>query len=696
MGRKKGDSLGGGSTLTDWHRQKRKRELQKNKEQRVAARDAKVKETKTSREIQHDIQQLERQYKVKEGGNPRPHHIQSKLDRLKKELKLVQQHEQDTKSPKDASSSFLKQQQQQAAQWKPMDHPQLSVYYDKVLNPFGEPPPGKPRLFHTPNGGTTMDWRQAGLPGHPTIGQLQHQQQQERERQAEQNRGRVKGNSKVDRSSNSHADRSESNRHKKDSSKDGDSSVGNRRPSEDPKATTNTESTPIPPKRQAAAQTESSGLAASRPKRYGNKQVTDIWALDQDEEESALPPLEEDDAAETSSFSKNKKKKAPKSKQSSPPLLPPPDDCWFYRDQAENVQGPFTTDQMRQWVAAGFFPPHQQVRASNATFFQPLQESLLWSNPSLSNPESSTNTSGDTSSSSVQDRIAALKQERAVETSDNLNEDKTASPNSIHARIAALKQAHTATETNPNPTSPVENDETVPEMDSVQARIAALKQARAAEESNELADEPTKDDDTLSLPKDSVQSRIAALKAAAMEEQRPTEDSVESRIAALKAERTQQMSKESNAPLPAPEMADVAYPVDNMADVAYPVPDGGDMADVAYPVPDGGDMADVAYPVSEGGDMADVGYPVNDDDNAYPTGNDGEPGYPSEYPVGEAYPSGEDEAGDYPVVDSYPVVDTYPLDDGETAAEVEIPVKKKAKVDKEVISMLPSHLRRKS
>ena len=181
-----------------------------------------------------------------------------------------------------------------------------------------------------------------------------------------------------------------------------------------------------------------------------------------------------------------------------------------------------------------------------------------------------------------------------------------------------------------------------------------------------------------------------------MEEQRPTEDSVESRIAALKAERTQQTSKESNTPLPAPEMADVAYPVDDMADVAYPVPDGGDMADVAYPVSDGGDMADVAYPVSEGGDMADVGYPVNDDDNAYPTGDDEEPGYPSEYPVGEAYPSGEDEAGDYPVVDSYPVVDTYPVDNGETAAEVEIPVKKKAKVDKEVISMLPSHLRRKS
>jgi hypothetical protein len=74
----------------------------------------------------------------------------------------------------------------------------------------------------------------------------------------------------------------------------------------------------------------------------------------------------------------------------------------------------------------------------------------------------------------------------------------------------------------------------------------------------------------------------------------------------------------------------------------------------------------------------------------------------------EAYPSGDEVFGeeplddggaDYPVVDSYPVVDAYPSNEGDEIIGEDEAIKqnptKKAKVDQEVVSLLPSHLRKR-
>jgi hypothetical protein len=103
-----------------------------------------------------------------------------------------------------------------------------------------------------------------------------------------------------------------------------------------------------------------------------------------------------------------------------------------------------------------------------------------------------------------------------------------------------------------------------------------------------------------------------------------------------------------------------SYPVVDDNDHAYPVVDGGGgggayPADLAYPVDD-------AYP-------ADEAYPVDD---ACPTDAD------VAYPVTNAYPAGDEQL-------PYPVTD----------AIIEQPAKKKIKVDKEVVDMLPSHLRKR-
>ena len=65
------------------HRQQRKKQLQRNKEQRIKARDEKVVQTKTISSVKEEIFALK-----KRGKNLQPGEVQ-KLQRLEKELKRI-------------------------------------------------------------------------------------------------------------------------------------------------------------------------------------------------------------------------------------------------------------------------------------------------------------------------------------------------------------------------------------------------------------------------------------------------------------------------------------------------------------------------------------------------------------------------------------------------------------------------------
>ena len=88
------------SNPLDVHRrQQRKKELQKNKSKRLAIRDAKVAETKSAKSIQNEIQKLESKV---ENNYHLDYKEKQRLDRLKKELKIVEQaHEQRLKDAEE-------------------------------------------------------------------------------------------------------------------------------------------------------------------------------------------------------------------------------------------------------------------------------------------------------------------------------------------------------------------------------------------------------------------------------------------------------------------------------------------------------------------------------------------------------------------------------------------------------------------
>lgn len=144
-----------------YHREQKKKELKKNKIQRLRQRDERVIAKETSASIRDAIKELERKRDKRQG------YLDNsdirKLERLQKELKLVQKAEEEElkASLTNASSSSLDQQIQRQQNY---GDPTTSFYYHATLNPYGVPPPGKPMVWHCIYGGTTMDIRLAGFP----------------------------------------------------------------------------------------------------------------------------------------------------------------------------------------------------------------------------------------------------------------------------------------------------------------------------------------------------------------------------------------------------------------------------------------------------------------------------------------------------------------------------------------------------
>ncbi|GAX12088.1 hypothetical protein FisN_15Lh220 [Fistulifera solaris] len=416
------------SNVSDWHRKQRKKELQKNKAARIASRDEKVKSEKTEQMVMEEIRKLEKQHKNTE---TRPHAIQSKIDRLKKELKIVKE---------SAVPPTISQPTQPA--FTPLARPELSVYYDPKLNPYGEPPPGKPRLFHRRGGGVTMHMEEAGLPGevippppppprreatsrppvkHPFPEKKQQDRQQPPSQSSPESRKEIKQKTIIDLSG-----------------------------------------LPALPKPSAAV---------NRSKR---KLQCDIWASNEEVEyEEAIGTGLEGVVTVA--------------------------DTWWYLDTSHQVQGPFPLHQMKQWIQAGFFPSTTKVRSSDdepwkAIIKQSVFQTVL---PEALQQQTARQLEGQRKSS-VQDRIASLRQQseepdrvatddswgKSKEREEKGNNDEDVEEhdedddNSVQQRIAALRDESRQKATN----SEASDDES---DTSVQRRIAALRSAMRDDSNNE-------------------------------------------------------------------------------------------------------------------------------------------------------------------------------------------------------------------
>ena len=650
--------MGGG--LTDWHRQKRKREQQKNKEQRIAARDTKVKETKTVVSVRNEIRNVEQQYK---NAELRPHHIQSKLDRLNKELKIVQKEESSSSSgaPLSHHQSSTKE-----PEWKPLENPSLSVYFHPVMNPYGEPAPGQPRLFHRPDGGTTTNLREAGLPGQrpppPPPPPRPDNRMQKKTVLSKRN---------------------------------DDDSKSYERPGSNSPATITKEQ----PQSSTMNNSYELSPAIHRPKRYGRqKDVGNIWASGSDESDN-------EGKHECSGRAQNDRALTLDQQNHDPTSFPASSQAeWYYQDKAGRLQGPFSTMQMQQWIQAGFFASNQNICSSATGTWNTLQNTpplrdCIPREKSVRREEKME----ETKLSSVQDRIAALRASHVRTMDESPGQDRDVEPNShvwqskIPTRIddtliqrdaADASGVHVrASDSKPCDQSRV--DEIEPPVDSLEGRIAALRadyvaahsDANAEYESDHAISQPTCDDD-----------QDAGLHHT--EDERPYyQDDVSP-------------EDMSNVPYPSSEMGAV-IPAD-MSNVPYPVND----LDVGNEIDENGEYGASSYPIDEA-DMADIPYPVHDEYEAeqelvtddtldvFPLSTEQESLH-SKVGVAagsESWPTAQDsnsgERGIYEVIGSYPVTATYPEGLEEDEDEILQVEKKKPRLDKEVLTLLPSHVQKR-
>ena len=159
---------GHSNPMQEHHKKARQKELQRNKQKRTKERNERAIQTKTVKDVKEEIQKLERDIKRHHHGQQQKSTAEHKLARLRKELKLIQEAEAAARAKADADAEAfrLANRYRQPKQLIPeLDDPRKSVYYDKILNPFGAPPPGKPRLYHSRYGGVTQNIQEASVPG---------------------------------------------------------------------------------------------------------------------------------------------------------------------------------------------------------------------------------------------------------------------------------------------------------------------------------------------------------------------------------------------------------------------------------------------------------------------------------------------------------------------------------------------------
>eukprot|EP00536_Pseudo-nitzschia_multiseries_P008518 jgi/Psemu1/20586/gm1.20586_g len=728
----RGNKGGGYSNpMQDHHKKARQKELQKNKERRTKERDEKARDMK-----RHHGQQQQKSA------------AEHKLARLQKELKLIQEAAAAARVKADADREALRIANQYKQPQRPLtelDDPRKSVYYDEIMNPYGAPPPGKPRLYHRRFGGVTMNIHEAIVPGeeqqvptpppppppppqnfrgaqhqgppssyqqHIRGGYGHHQRQSHPNRQSEPQREEGLSTDRYSHkrqslrnplSTQSPGEKLYDNKNSKDIKRQEGSAALSSSSSAKSSAVgemTKEDGTSSTPSSSAVQRTL---RVAKRKGRAGA--LADIWASTEEveyERHTNLVDLEADDIGTASKVKKKHNKK--KKKKQKPPLE------FYYRDNSGAVQGPFSKEQMRDWIDAGYFPLTTKARTNrmDPDGWVPMGDLPSLKATIAQNDHSATAAaaaaaaagSADSANDSVQDRIAALKGSANGGDIDQLD-------SSMQAKIAAMRADLLASSV-----EPVGNDEAddLPNG-SVQDRIAALRATANHDDGDGTSSDP------------SIQARIAAMKAdlAGSVSSKPKDeltndddiianDSIQDRIAALR----------NNAP-PPPPPPPPAYPVNDSehenhsGPSAYPLDDDAYAGVASYPVDDDVSPGVSSYPVDiDNYDSVAASYPVNMyEDDEYgmvenPVGNDGEEGVPT-YPVNEndddenavaPYPTDYPGAADlaYPVTDAYPVDDHndgYDPSSHDSSQNLVALAKKVVKVDKALVSFVPTNLQNK-
>jgi hypothetical protein len=530
--------------VSDWHRKQRKKELIKNKTVRLAARDQKVKETKTLAEIDADIRKIQKQCKNEE---QMPHELRSKLDRLKKERKLVQESLVEKQSLQREAVAVLKH----GTNFEPFEYPQVSVYYDPMLNPLGAPPPGQPKLYYRRGGGTTMNLDDAWVVGMPERRVIppppppppppSTKSYQPAAAAGNNNRHgggpprREKPSLLISKEASSVPSTS--------------SSSAKERSNQPTKSVIDPYQLPEMPKPSASV------------KRTRMKRLTaDIWASQQEVEYERV-------AGHFDSL-----------EGVAPIVQQKRNHDYYYKDQQGHVQGPFSETMLLEWIHGGFFSSDTPVRVASSKQFKCMaqfKEFAGFFTKTTTNDETEYTNHNNTAPNNKN-------------YTDNLQVEEDDEPeDGVLARIAALKRQQQQQQ---------QYDDSGEDQDSVQARIAALKEQSDVKQ---MEDEP---------PIDSVQSRIAALK----HQSATASDIADGEAETLPG--VYDIGDEALPPPPPPTVTALdeslfAYPVSDVA--SYPVDDSSEAAAALYPVDDSFvDCDDDEYPATDAYPVVDE-YPTS-------------------------------------------------------------------------------------
>ncbi|KAI0361149.1 hypothetical protein OH77DRAFT_1500558 [Trametes cingulata] len=138
-----------------YRKAQRKKELKKNKAERAKARDfALVK--KDTRDLEDEIEKLESSSNLSAADKSRLTELKAELEKInKKKEEYVKEHPEHRKlvfkSRKPAESREDKKDDSTAPKTRNLfrknglpRHPERSIYYDPIYNPYGVPPPGMP------------------------------------------------------------------------------------------------------------------------------------------------------------------------------------------------------------------------------------------------------------------------------------------------------------------------------------------------------------------------------------------------------------------------------------------------------------------------------------------------------------------------------------------------------------------------
>jgi hypothetical protein len=409
--------------VSDWHKQQRKKELKKNKDARLAARNERVLVEKSIPGIRSEIAKLEASLKTASAGNPQ-HTTQMKVDRLKKELKLLLQKEAEETS-NNKSKPAAHSARPLPPVHAPLADPRVSIYYDAVLNPFGEPPPNRPRLFHRRGGGTTLTLREAVVPGEEpepnaaiSAAAALAPSPPSRTDAAGGRTNDGKG-AQAQTTTNKRVEQVSAARSREENNGPQQQKRGKPPPAKKAKLTSSSavpqhdKVAEAPPPVMAAATTAPKSMpalpAASASVQRSKKLTVDIWASNLELEYEY--------------------------------------DSWEYRDQLNQaVQGPYSTQQMQHWIIAGHFPATTLVRPVHADEWKKLgQIKELWNNGHTDDTKKKKKRKEpvDDPSTDVQQRIALLRQQQQQQQpshdesiavdDDNNNDDD------VQSRIARLR-----------------------------------------------------------------------------------------------------------------------------------------------------------------------------------------------------------------------------------------------------------------